>query len=514
MINIHKKYDFVYYIILIIFFVVSFFFSKQYSIYNTDFIHWSFILEQVISYLNGNHLYKDIFLQYGEGQVVFLSFINSFYKIDIYTIGIISALVFGLKFFLVFQILKKIIISRVLAFICTSLIFFSITYSQIPWPDLYSGLFLLIFFYLFIINFEKENILITILSSFIFFLTIYFRNTYILNFLLSVIVYFFYETLFIKKRNIYIYKIFLITFFFLVIYLIVLSLNDNLSLWFEQGFGLSDHYFGVVDINLIDRIKNYLFFIARLIYHILIPKNLVNIFFTFCILFNCIYLFFGNLFINQNQKIENSLIKFLSIYGLCGLVQLLSHYEIIRYINASISLFIVSFYFIEKIKILPTKKKLIIIFLFSFFYLFNIIKFFPLSSHNHKITNFPITSYDKSNINFFGDKKLSGGYLNYYEDIILVICQKDYIYNLTWDKSFNFICNEKKNIYKYNMFLGDQKLIENLQNGENLDNRIILSSNKLQKLKLIKIKRLPKYFRYTKADTYMQFYPDVVYLYE
>ena len=54
------------------------------------------------------------------------------------------------------------------------------------------------------------------------------------------------------------------------------------------------------------------------------------------------------------------------------------------------------------------------------------------------------------------------------------------------------------------MFLGNQKLLENLQNGENLNNRVILSSNNL-KLKLIEIKNT-KYFRYTKADTYMQFY--------
>jgi len=62
----------------------------------------------------------------------------------------------------------------------------------------------------------------------------------------------------------------------------------------DSRFGLSDHYFGVVDIDLIDRIKNYFFYIARLIYHILIPKNLVNTFFTVSILFNCLYLFFGN----------------------------------------------------------------------------------------------------------------------------------------------------------------------------------------------------------------------------
>ena len=509
-----KFIDFIYYFFIFILFGISFYFSREYSIYNTDFIHWGYIFEQVFSYLNGNKLYEDIFLQYGEGQIVLLSIIDNFYKIDLYSLGIISSLIFSLKFFLIFEICANIIRSRILSLICTLIVFFSITYSQIPWPDLYSGFFLLIFFYFLIKNNDDQNLYLTIFTSFIFFLTIYFRNTYLLNFILSAFFYFAYETFFIKKRNLYIYKVFLFTTFFLIVYLIILFLNENLRLWYVQGLGLSDQYFGVNELELIDRFKNYFYYIARLIYHVVIPKNLPNLFFSFCILFNVIYLFFGNFFLKNNKTIDNSLIKFLCIYGLCGLVQLLSDYEIFRYINSSISLYIIFFYFIERIEIFSIRKKMLLISFLAIIYSVNLIKFFPMSSHNHKIVNFPIETYSVTNFKSFGKKKISKTYSDYFHDISLIICNKNHIYNLTWDKTYNFLCNDVKTIHKYSIILRDPELLSRLQEGENINSRIILSSTKLDDLEQIKEFKLPRFFRYTESDTYMRFYPDTVYVYK
>ena len=508
-----KFIEFIYYFLIFVLFGISFYFSTEYAVYNTDFIHWSFILDQVNSFINGQNLYKDIFLQYGEGQVTLLTFINNFYKINIYSLGIISSLIFGLKFFLIFKILTTIVSSRLLSFTCTFFIFISITYSQIPWPDFYSGLCLLIFFYTLIVNDKDQNLYLIIFSSFLLFLSIYFRNTYLLNFILSIIVYFLYEIIFIKKKNLYIYKIFLITTFFLIIYLITLLSNDNLKLWFDQGFGLSNQYFGTSELELINRIKKYFYYIARLIYHIVLPKNLVNLFFSLCILINLIYLLFSNLLIKK-KLIENSSIKFISIYGLCGLVQLMSHYEILRYINASISIYLVSFYFIEKIDIISKTKKFFFLIFFGLLYIINIASFFPMSSHNHKTANFPIETYNITNIKLFGKKKLSESYSKFYTDISQITCDKDHIYNLSWDKTYNFLCNEAKNIYKYNVILKNSDLLSRLQKGENLNNRIILSSEKLDNLEKIKELKLPKFFRYTKSDTYMRFYSDIVYIYK
>ena len=106
--------------------------------YNTDFIHWSFILEQVATYLSGGDLYKDIFLQYGDGIVIFLYFINFVYKIDMHSLGVISSILFSLKFLLFFYLSTKLNKSIFLSLFFTVLIFLSISYSQIPWPDIYS----------------------------------------------------------------------------------------------------------------------------------------------------------------------------------------------------------------------------------------------------------------------------------------------------------------------------------------------------------------------------------------
>ena len=290
-------------------------------------------------------------------------------------------------------------------------------------------------------------------------------------------------------------------------------MNDNLKLWFAQGFGLSDHYIGSGELDLITRIKNYSYYTARLVYHIVIPKNLVNLLFSLCILINVIYLLFGNSLIKEKLN-ENSTIKFLSVYGLCGLVQLISDYEIFRYINSSISIYLVSFYFFEKINVISRTKNFFFLSFFGLLYVANLINFFPLSSHNHKTANFPKESYNLSNVKLFGKKKLSETYSEFYSEISQIICDKNHIYNLSWDKTYNFLCNDAKNIYKYNVILKDPELLLRLENGENLNNRVIISSEELNNFIKTKELKLPKFYRYTKSDTYMRFYPDKVYIYK
>ena len=122
--------------------------------------------------------------------------------------------------------------------------------------------------------------------------------------------------------------------------------------------------------------------------------------------------------------------------------------------------------------------------------------------------------FQLNEINYFGNKKLRPDYLEYYSDIEEIICKKKYIYNLSYDKTFNFICIEKKNTFKYNIFTGEPDLIDLLNKGSNIENRVIISSYKLDNFQLIKEKILPKDFRYTKSDTYMKFYPDKLFIYE
>ena len=98
-----KYLDLLYYTVIFFISIYSFYFGKEYSLFHTDLIHWNFQLETILSFINGKQLYKEIFLQYGEGIVTTLSVINLFYKIDLYSLGIISSIIFALRFFVIYK---------------------------------------------------------------------------------------------------------------------------------------------------------------------------------------------------------------------------------------------------------------------------------------------------------------------------------------------------------------------------------------------------------------------------
>ena len=507
-----KYLDLLYYTVIFFISIYSFYFGKEYSLFHTDLIHWNFQLETILSFINGKQLYKEIFLQYGEGIVTTLGIINYFYKIDLYSLGIITSFIFALRFFVIYKISLLLIHSKHLSLILTLFVFLSMSYSQVPWPDFFAGFFLLIFFYFLIINNKKNNLLLVIFTSFLLFLTIYFRNTYILNFIGASVIYLLLNSVFLRDKNNYLNQVIFTTYVITIIYFVVLYANDNLLLWFSQGLGFSDHFFGVSDELFLERIKNYIYYILRVIYYILLPSDLPNLIFSISFILNIFYLIWFVIF-SKNTIKENSLIIFISLYGLCGVVQTFSHYEIFRYMNASISIYFVAFYFISKLKFEP-KKKLYLMFFCLIIFFFNIVEKLPTSSHKHKITNYPKEYYEISNFEIFGNKKFPKDFIKYYEDLKSIICEKDYIYNLSYDKALNFICESPKETISFSILNGDQNLIKELQNGLNEKSRAVVSNEKINDLKLINIKTFPKYLRYTLSDTYMQFIPNKLYIYE
>ena len=94
------------------------------------------------------------------------------------------------------------------------------------------------------------------------------------------------------------------------------------------------------------------------------------------------------------------------------------------------------------------------------------------------------------------------------------MCKKEYIYNLSYDKALNFNCKKAKKTISYSILNSDYKLITDLQNGLNKKSRIIVSSEKMNNLKILYVKTFPKFFRYTLSDTYMRFIPNKLYIYE
>ena len=55
--------------IVLFIFGSSFYFGYKYAVFNTDFHHYSIMLEPFLDFKNSFKLNKDIFIQYGNGQV-------------------------------------------------------------------------------------------------------------------------------------------------------------------------------------------------------------------------------------------------------------------------------------------------------------------------------------------------------------------------------------------------------------------------------------------------------------
>jgi len=101
-----KKYMFDFFF-LSIFTSLIIFLSNFFSIYNSDLHHWGFIASHALDYINGGKLFKEIFVQYGVGQLVFFKFINYFYEINFTSTGIITSIVYSLNLIIIYFIIKR-----------------------------------------------------------------------------------------------------------------------------------------------------------------------------------------------------------------------------------------------------------------------------------------------------------------------------------------------------------------------------------------------------------------------
>ena len=117
----------------------SLYLGLTYTKYHIDPWHWGTIASEALDYINNFKLFKDITLMYGPGQAILFKIINNFYKIDYYSIGVITCLAYvvNLSFsFLIFKELSNKYLALLLIFCIISLL----PYPQTPWPDFYSGL--------------------------------------------------------------------------------------------------------------------------------------------------------------------------------------------------------------------------------------------------------------------------------------------------------------------------------------------------------------------------------------
>ena len=159
---------------------------------------------------------------------------------------------------------------------------------------MYASFFLHLFIIIYLYNSQEKNFLLILFSSLLLFLVVFFRHTYILNFLCLILITIFFNFFFKNKFN---YEIKKISYFIIIIsiFFIYLFIKGSFYNWFDQflGFCLSN-FLNIgydTNVNVFSEIYKLLYYILRIIRHIIIPNSFgSNYFFSIIIFFNIYFL--------------------------------------------------------------------------------------------------------------------------------------------------------------------------------------------------------------------------------
>jgi hypothetical protein len=421
--------------------------------YNQDFHHWGLQLSYLIDYKNGFLSFEEIYLQYGQGQTLFLYVIDKIFEINFFTIGIVVQIIYCLNLILIYKVFC-LLLKKQYSLIIIFFIYLTHPYIIYPWPDYYSGMCLTLTAY-FLLNNKNDNNFNYIFCGFLLFLSIIFRTSYLITIIPASILFFlFCKSNFLKfKINI----LFLSFFSFLFLYFIFL--NNNLSHWFYQGLGSissyaydSNHYLMVKIIETYgDNVWIFLKLLKmffRFLYKLLNFFSLNNLIFIFFLLVNLYYL--STLFLKKKIKVINAFeakLIFLSFIGFFGFLQSFMIYETFRNINSTIGIFFFGTYIINKINF--TKKVLLILKIIIIFTVVVFLKKFPNVSNNTQLILKNDGRFIESSVNYFPKNNLlTLENSNYYKNLNQVIChQNKKIINLSFDFVLPYVCD--KNIKKF-----------------------------------------------------------------
>ncbi len=490
-----KNYNKLIYTVVLGIVLFSSYLGYKHSVFNQDFHHLSFILSGFIDFNNGFTLFKEIFLQYGPGQVLFFKLIDNFVNINLFSISFITSIIYSANLLLLFIIFRK-IVSLEISFLLIILIFLIHPYNIHPWPDYLSGICLSLFFLFLLKKDSKYNFVIC--ACFLF-LAIFFRSTYLLNIIFSIIVYNLLFVFYQKENNLK--NLFKIFFLILTIFLIFLIYLGSILDWFNQSILFITAYAEETKhLQLYDKITNYVgkygFIILKIFYYALNSTsklfnvfNPENILFVFFIIINFIYLFKvirNKLNLNHYEK----KIVFLSILGLSGFIQSLMLMEVFRNINATIGIFLAGLFFLNSNRIFNLKKysnKFLILCV-----IYGLVLFIQFPKNKYNNNNF--TSFENT---YFKNKKISPEVKKYYSNLRKFICNKDdlILTNISWDYMIPHICEGKNLKNRYSI---DVRFLKKININEynrifidsELKSRELLFTNQIinnPEIKLIKI---------------------------
>ena len=511
-----KKYMFDFFF-LSIFTSLIIFLSNFFSIYNSDLHHWGFIASHALDYINGGKLFKEIFVQYGVGQLVFFKFINYFYEINFTSTGIITSIAYSLNLIIIYFIIKRISSVFIAFFILTTILFIH-PFIFFPWPDYIAGLCLSLFCF-FVIFTNSNKKFFYLLAGLFLFLSIIFRTTYILNIIATCAVYVFLVKINKKFYNKFLVNSLLTFVSLLVFYLFYLLIQNDFVNWAYQGIGVIKDYaykYEDIDFNAKGNLafdiysqlgywglvffqitKFILKFIIKLIFPTTLEHLIIFIFFIINILFILSFFnkklqnYIGLRFDNQSNQY-----LFIAILGFFGIVQSVFYFNLFKNINSSSAIFFTTAIFLKLFfnsKFLKNNRHY---YIFSFFILFILsFKFINTLKVNFKIDD---NLYSSSSIDYFGKRKFIKEDLEYYYKMKKYLCRdNNKIINFTLDSNLVHLCSIKNVSYHpHSYFLKNISpiLYERFNKGELYNNEILITpeSPDHRKLKLYYSIKVPK----------------------
>ena len=452
----------------------SFYLSSINSIYNQDFHHWSYVLQSFVDYKNNLKLFKEIVITHGFGQIILFSLIDNFKKIDLVSIGTIGGFFYSINFIIIYKIFSS-ITSRITSLILVFILFLIHPFIILPWADYYSGLCVNLFIYFFL-KCNKGNISFFALSSLLL-LSIFFRSTYIISIVLSILAYLILNYKFIKKNHFNL--IFYIFFFQILIFFCFLNYYNNFYLWFSQSILFIKNLL-LVSSNPIreEIINNYslnIWILLKLIYQFLRTfislfniLNANNIIFLVFFLLN-LKIIFNIKKIFHKKNINNNKMFYISLLGLFGFIQSFHSYEIFRNINATTGIFFAGIYYLKDLRIIKYFKiKIIKLSLIIFVSIFACAIIFNFNKNLSLMESYKYNKNDYATLHniFFGDKKINKNATNHYNQLHNMLCANNIkIINFTPDYAITYLCDNNQNSQPFYITSRDSKNLmpENLR---------------------------------------------------
>jgi len=419
-----------------------------------DGYHWGFIFSNALEFINGKKPYEEIFIQYGLGSTLIHSLILSLFGKNIFFLIIFTSLLYSITLYLISKITYKLTNNTFYSLFSSIAVFLIYPWPTSPWPNFISFFFITLFYYFYISDNLRKNLISGIMIG-----ISYLSLTIVYNFVISLflilliillIVLRKYNFYFIKK-NIYVISGLFSTILLFLIYLFIFDLFEIWFLYQKIPFLLSSHY----EITLIDKFLEYLNFLYNYSFSNFIHEPQF-IFYTIIFTINIYYLSinFFYLFKKKFDKINlNLLILNLIVFSLNFKSQLYGMDKL----ATSLSLGVITLFFIIN-NLKKKENKFICNFIISFIIFFSFLFSYEMTnSHfngNRYIHYQDLKNTDqkikKDDISYFSYQKWDENtwhplieYVNY-QNKIINNCDIEYAVNLTSNTYFYSLFKFKK----------------------------------------------------------------------